>query len=231
MSSQSESETDTGLVSEAEVEAYLRAHPDFFERHIALLDVLKLPHRTGGAVSLVERQLGLLREKNHQLERKLMDLVQVARDNEQLSARLHRLALALMDADGLDSVVASARDQFRSEFHADHVVLRLIAREPNERADYFMPADTHELELFAKLFETQRPICGRLGQRQREALFGDEAEAVVSAVLLPLSEGQPLGLLALGSREAGRFHPGMGTLFLGYLAELISRAVALRRAT
>lgn len=211
-------------LTEATVEAYLRAHPDFFERHVSLLDILKLPHPSGGAVSLIERQVGLLRDKNRHLERKLMDLVQVARDNEHLSTRLHHLALALMDADSLDATLATVQEQLREEFKADHAVIRLLG-DP-ESAAYFVDAQDSRLMYFEDLFKNKRPVCGRLQQDQLNFLFTDDAPRIASAVMVPLISSERVGLLALGSHEESRFHPGMGTLFLGYLGELISKAIA-----
>ena len=214
-------------LSEEAVEAWLRAHPDFFERHEALLDILKLPHPAGGAVSLIERQIGWLRDKNRQLERKLMDLVQVARENERLSQRMHQLALGLMDADSLDAVLATTQEQMRTEFRADHVVVRLLG-DPTCGLHFTGDSDP-AVQLFEDLFETRRPLCGRLSGEQMEALFPEAAEPVQSAVVVALMEGsRRMGILALGSREGTRFHPGMGTLFLGYLGEIISHAVATR---
>lgn len=214
-------------LSEEAVEAWLRAHPDFFERHESLLDVLRLPHPAGGAVSLIERQIGWLRDKNRQLERKLMDLVQVARENERLSQRMHQLALGLMDADSLDAVLATTQEQLRTEFRADYVTVRLLGEA--DGGLHFV-SETHPGVLpFGGLFDTRRPLCGRLSDDQMAALFPDAGEPVRSAVAVPLLEGhRRLGILALGSREETRFHPGMGTLFLGYLGEIISHAVATR---
>ncbi|WP_018233196.1 DUF484 family protein [Thioalkalivibrio thiocyanodenitrificans] len=214
-------------LSEETVEAWLRAHPDFFERHVALLDVLRLPHPSGGAVSLIERQIGWLRDKNRQLERKLMDLVQVARENERLSQRMHQLALGLMDADSLDAVLATTQEQLRTEFRADHVVVRLLG-DPAEGLHFVSESDAC-LQRFEPLFENRRPLCGRLSDEQLTALFPDAQDPIQSAVAVPLMEGsRRMGILALGSREDTRFHPGMGTLFLGYLGEIISHAVATR---
>jgi uncharacterized protein YigA (DUF484 family) len=217
---------EEGLSEEA-VEAWLRAHPDFFERHLALLDVLKLPHQSGGAISLIERQIGWLRDKNRQLERKLLDLVHLARENERLSQRMHHLALGLMDADSLDAVLATIQEQLRTEFRADHVVVRLVGN-PADGLHFTEQTDP-SLQPFDELFETRRPVCGRLPDEQLGVLFPEAENPVQSAVAVPLMDGsRRLGILALGSREDTRFHPGMGTLFLGYLGEIISHAVATR---
>lgn len=230
MTTQTERGTDQTALSDDAVEDYLRAHPDFFEHHAELLTVMRLPHRVdGGTVSLVERQVALLREKNRQLERKLMDLVQVARDNEHLSSRLHRLALALMDADSLDAALATTQDLLRTEFKADHVVVRLIGDAEADGSPHFVKTSDSGLGQFDELFESKRPLCGRLTDDQLSFLFGEHATEISSAVAVPLFSTGKLGLLALGSSEEARFHPGMGTLFLGYLGELISSAVQSHR--
>lgn len=228
MSTQGKGALAEEALSEEAVESYLRAHPDFFERHLSLLEVLRLPHPSGVAVSLIERQMAVLRDKNRALERKLMDLVHTARENERLSQRMHQLALGVMEAESLDAVLAITQEQLRNEFRADVVVVRLCG-DPVQGM-HFMAEDDPAMQSLAHLFEHRRPVCGRLSDTQLHALFTEEdAPTVASAVAVPLLDGtRPLGFLALGSQEASRFHPGMGTLFLGYLGEIISHAIGAR---
>lgn len=228
MTRQTTSEPYQEPLTEVDVAAYLRAHPDFFVRNLSLLEILRVPHPTHGAVSLVERQTSVLRERNRQLERKLKELIQLARENEQLGANLHRLGLGLLQADSLDSVLALTREQLCDEFKADEVMVRLIGPDASG-APYFCTPDDPGLVHFAGLFEHRRPVCGRADPQQLDWLFGVEvAEGLGSAVLIPLFDTEPLGVLALGSRDAVRFHPSMGTLFLGYLGELVGAAVSNR---
>ena len=228
MNRQTTSEPYPEPLTEADVAGFLREHPDFFVRHLALLEVLRLPHPTQGAVSLVERQMGVLRERNRQLERKLNELIQLARENEQLSANLHRLGLGLLQADSLDCVLATTREQLCEEFKADEVVVRLMVANAAEFLHASDP-DGRMIAYFADLFERRRPLCGHASREQLDCLFGDEVAATLgSAVLIPLFDTEPLGILALGSREVSRFHPSMGTLFLGYLGELVGAAVSKR---
>ncbi|WP_455380403.1 DUF484 family protein [Acidihalobacter prosperus] len=215
-------------LNEAEVATYLREHPDFFVRHLPLLEILKLPHPTHGAVSLLERQTTVLRDRNRRTERKLKELVQLARENEQLSANLHRLGLGLLQADSLDSVLATTREQLCDEFKADEAVVRLISVGKSD-APYVCSRDDPGLTYFKDLFERRRPICGKVDLEQLDWLFGNEvSKQLESAVIIPLIDTEPLGLLALGSYAADRFHPSMGTLFLGYLGELVGAAVSNR---
>ena len=230
MSTQPEQALPVDTFGEEDVAGYLREHPDFFENHLALLASLRVPHPCGTAVSLVERQIGLLREQNRQLRNKMMNLVQIARENTVTQEKVQRLTLALLEARTLDEVLFSAIDQLRQEFQADLVAFWLYEAPANACGD-----DIHRLEdgapgldAFKRFFTERRPLCGRLRSEQLAFLFGRQAETVASAVLLPLGEARPLGMLAIGSHSEDRFHPGMGTSVLMQLGELLSRALRTR---
>lgn len=208
--------------------AWLREHPDFFSRHPAVLEELQIPHRCGEAVSLVEHQVGVLRDHNRQLRRKIQELIQCARDNEDLSRRLHRLTLALISCSRADDVFATLQQALCEDWGADAAVVRLFAR-PRSGADAalgeFAGRDACR-ELFAGVLESGRPACGRLKPGQLEYLFAERAAHLASAALLPLGEGERYGVLAIGSRDPQRFHPGMGTVFLRNLGEVVTRVLA-----
>ncbi|AHE97006.1 DUF484 family protein [Thioalkalivibrio paradoxus] len=209
--------------SEQAVEAYLRAHPDFFERHLALLALLRLPHPVSGSVSLIERQVTLLRDRHRQLEQHMGDLVERARDNERVGEHLHRLACTLMHAEGPDAVLALTQDALRDEMKAELVSIRLIGPEHDD-LHRLREAD---LAHFDELFVRGRAQCGRLPRAMLAVMFGDEASAVGSAILMPLvaEGGGRTGVLALGSRSAERFQPDMGTYFVTHLGELLAEAI------
>jgi uncharacterized protein YigA (DUF484 family) len=227
MSTQISRETKPELdLTEADVEKWLYQHPDFFARHDGLLEILRVPHQTFGATSLLERQIHLLRRKNNQLEGKLRGLVAVARENEKLSSRLHNLALALVEADSLDAVLSTAREQLLEAFHADFVRLALFSDKAGQPSG--KPEHQAEItQLFTRAFNNRRPQCGGMGEKHLAALFPEHAAEVGSAVFVPLVHIEPVGYLALGSQRETRFHPGMGTLFLGYLGELVTRAIVV----
>ncbi len=114
------------VLTDDAVEQYLRAHPDFFEHHGNLLETLKLPHAQGEAISLIERQAEVLRARNRHVERKLVDLMQVARDTEAQNPRLHRLALGLLGAEHLNDVIAITKDSLGSAFAPAQVLMKLF---------------------------------------------------------------------------------------------------------
>ena len=211
-----------------QVERYLRDHPDFFSEHEALLSVLRVPHAAGEAVSLIERQVAVLRDQNQQYKRKLMELVQVGRDNDNLHRNLHQLTLALMRADSLGDVIERVHGHLRDDFKADLVALRL-AQLPTgfqtETSTVTLERDDPELAAFAPFFRAVRPLCGELKPEQLAYLFGDQAEAVASTALIPLGVEAEMGMLAIGSHDEQRFHPAMDTLFLRCLGELVACAL------
>ena len=223
------SDTEVSSVTAEQVCAYLNEHHDFFQQHEDLLDDLYIPHpHTGVAVSLLERLVERQRTSQGQLSRQLQALLSAARESERVVGSLHHLSLELMSCDGLDDVVATCRDIMRSEFDADNVVMRLIGRGDNHgNSLYFIDPDDNALRMMSGLFQKRQPVCGRLRPKQQVFLFGENSEAIKSAVLIPLYEAHAIGVLALGSHNEDRFHPGMGTHFLKQLGELVSRALSL----
>lgn len=221
-------QADVVLAVEQAVAEYLRVHPEFFERHLNLLADLRLPHPARSAVSLLERQVELLREQNACLHRKINELVAVARDNDRVAHQLQRLALTLVSlrefADKLDGIESILLD----EFNADFVTLRLpVAPSSPDLARGAGSPPEEVFPLFAPLLRSGRPQCGPLTAEQARRLFDDAAAAVASAAVIPLGGRRWQGLLALGSRDEERFHPAMGTFFLVRLGELVSHALAL----
>ncbi len=213
------------------VAAYLQRHPDFLAQRPELLASLYVPHQPGsGAVSLVERQVQVLREHNERLERQLSQLLQTARENERVGNSLVGLGRGLLEADSLDAVLALVRDALLNEFSADVVWIRLIdtadgrsvARDPAR----FLAPDAGELAPFAECLDKGRPVCGGLDHDRIAELFGVDVAELGSAAVVPLVAGRPLGVVALGSRDSRHFHPDMGTHFLAQLGELVTSGVS-----
>ena len=127
MSSASESGKRYAGMTTDDVITYLQEHPDFFNEHPQVLSELDIPHATGPAVSLVERQVSVLREQNQQINRRLHELIEIARLNEELARRMHQLSLTLMDAGDPREIFKTLYDNLTRNFHADRVVVRLFA--------------------------------------------------------------------------------------------------------
>lgn len=212
--------------SEESVSAYLRENPDFFDRHPKLLEELVIPHSCGGAVSLVEYQVSVLRDQVREMRRRMQSLAENARDNETLSRRLHQLTLVLVECTRLDEVLSNLYQAMFDDFKADFVAVRLFADPAVDRdrgLGEFVGKDASERELFAQLLTSTKPICGHFKDTQLEFLFPEHASEIGSGALLPLGPNARFGVLAIGSRDPQRFHPGMGTIFLRQLGEIVSR--------
>ncbi len=216
-------------LTEAEVAAFLRDDPDFFERHAALLAQLRLPDARGaqGTISLVERQVEALRTQKRELEGKLRDFVAVARENTRLQEHLHRFACSLLGARTLPAVVEALDRSLREDFAVRDFTLVLLQRPlpglASTRLRFATEAETAACGLDAVLNQSA-PRCGNLRDAQREWLFPAHPGAIASTALVALGGGRH-GLLALASEDAARYHPGMSTDFLTRLADLLAASL------
>ncbi len=231
MSTQAEVDYIDEPLSEQAIHDYLAAHPDFFERHATLLNSLHLPHASGGAVSLVERQISVLRQKDLKLERQLKELIEVARANDLLAAKIHELTLQLLEAPDLKTTIIALEVAMRSGFGADQAIL-VVFGEPDAFTDinagrFFRVIDKNAQELspFKTFLDGSSARCGQIRDTQREFLFQEDADEVGSAALVPLANGAEIGFLAIASTDADRFHPGMSIDFLTRLGDLIAGAL------
>lgn len=219
--------------SEDVIADYLQSHPDFFERHLTLLSVLRLPHRpTGGAISLVERQLEVLRQRNHAIETKLRELLEVARSNDRLAGRIHALALCLMRAKSREHVVDILDEQLREGFSVDQAALVLFDSVPGLAQGHssfvrVVHREDPSVGPFKSFLQNSSPRCSRVRDAQRDFLFGPGAD-IQSMALVPLGPRSEFGFLAIGSRDPDHFQPAKGSDFLARLGELVACALSLR---
>ena len=211
------------------VGSYLRKHPDFLEKNPEILETLEINHQSGAAVSLIERQVEQLRASNEDLNRQLNRLIQVASENEKLMSRLHQLTLELMSIGSRQDFFTHLGNSLLNDFNADILQICLFDHETAALAGddvIGINADDPELEPFQAHLEKSETVCGRLSESKLDFLFGSKARWVQSTVLIPLGEKGVDGMMAIGSSDPARFYPGMGTLFLDLLANVISATLA-----
>ena len=216
---------------EEAVGRYLEQTPDYFLRHPELLAALVLPHpEAGRAVSLVERQVRVLRDRHEQSTRQLHELIGFARDNDQLGERVQRFALAMIDTASLDDVLDTALDMLRQEFNLDGVALRLTGnpRPACPRSEFTAPDDNVLDGLLTRLVERNgQPLCGAAHEAATlEALFGAAAANFRSTAVIGLTRHALRGVLVLASRDPQRFRADMGSVYLVRLGELLMAGVA-----
>jgi uncharacterized protein YigA (DUF484 family) len=211
------------------VASYLRKHPDFLLNHPDVLEAVELNHQSGAAVSLIERQINQLRSSNEEMDRQLKRLIQLASENEKLMSRLHGLTLELMLIGSKQEFFTHLGNSLLNDFNADILQICLFDQEKAAQAGEDVrgiKADDPAVGPFRALLEKNQTICGRLSESKLNFLFGSKARWVQSTALIPLGEQGVDGMMAIGSSDSARFYPGMGTLFLDLLANVISATLA-----
>jgi len=205
---------------------FLRANPSFFEQNPELLETLHVPHPYGGrAIPLAERQTVALREKTRGLEARLAELIRFGEENDRISEKVHRLAVAMVGARDFPALVRSLYFHLREDFAVPHVALRVWGKS--------VPVDFEEA---APVDEAQRrfadtlggPQCGPAAGNLFAPCFGESAAHVRSMALVPLGDTALFGMLVLGSEDAKRFYAEMGTLYLRRIGELCAAGVTAR---
>ena len=203
------------------VASYLKEHPEFFEQYADLLADIYLPHPHGGrAIPISERQILTLRERSRGLESKLREVIQFGEENDAIGEKVHRLAIALLAAPDRESLTNGVHFNLREDFAVPHVALRVWgAARPEAAAD----ASEATCDYTARL---GGPYCGaHLPEPVAAELFAEIAPQLKSFSCIPLRSGDTVGLLALGSEDAQRFYPEMGTLYLKRIGEMVAAAL------
>jgi uncharacterized protein YigA (DUF484 family) len=213
-----------------DIAIFLRSNPKFFDQHPELLEKIHVPHPHGGrAIPLSERQTLALREKLKGFEAKLGELVRFGEQNDAIGEKVHRLALALIAARDPAALANALNFHLREDFAVPHVALRIWGKPVPAGFDAGTPVNEGQMQHAATL---GGPQCGLAAGNPCVAWFGEAAEHVRSVALVPLATGgeaaSTFGLLALGSEDAQRFFPDMGTLYLRRIGELCAAAATAR---
>ncbi len=198
-----------------DVAQYLLDNPQFFEQHIETLLQINLPHPHGGrTVSLSERQLLALREKNRELEKKLHELIDYAKENDALQHKVHEFVVALFAAHDMDTLQEMIPHLLRDIFSVPHAAMHLWQTNPPS------------VEVLAFADDQAQPVCLHQAAHDTANWFGESARQMHSYAYLPLHAGSAtIGLLVLASEDKQRFYPGMGTVFLQRIAEAVGAAL------
>ncbi len=134
-----------------EVASYLQDNPQFFEQHADLVANMVVPHpHSGRTISITERQMLALRDKNKQLESKMGELLQFGEENDAISEKMHRLAVAMIVAKSFQSLLHTLNFHLRDDFAIPHVAVRLWHRpEGSDELPEFADV-SHDLQAFSE---------------------------------------------------------------------------------
>lgn len=223
--------SDSATLNEARVAAFLKAEPDFFARQPQLLESLELPHPTGKAISLIERQVSVLRDRNMELRHRLNQLLESARTNDRLFEKSQRLVLAILEAPDLATLIEALSTSLTADFQVEYYTLILFRPVVSVSAEQLHANRVKVVAMdeanghIGALIRGKRAICGVLRAAELAFLFGADADNVGSVTATPLNEDEAFGMLAIGSSDANHYRSGVGTLFLSYIAEVLNRTL------
>lgn len=211
-------------LTDDQIAQYLQTHPEFFVRHPELLHELRLPHESGNAISLVEKQVSVLRERNMDMRHRLSKLLDNARDNDRLFDKTKRLVLALLESQSLDDTINTLHHSFTTDFKIHYTSVMLFddpERLLSDSAQVVSINDAHQH--IGKILKNNKPMCGVFTAQESAFLFPEFDSSVGSIALVPLIYGNTYGLLAIANRDPNYYRSSMGTLFLSYIGEVLNR--------
>lgn len=213
-------------LSAQQVAEYLLEHTQFFRQHSSILAELELPHESGKAISLVEKQVSVLRERNRDTRDRLNQLMEGARDNERLFNSTQQLVLGLLEATSLDDIVHIVQSTLRDDYRVDSNALVLLGNPDsyNDTNVRIIPPQVAATQI-GHLLETSRAVCGTFRDSELAFLFPDATQRIGSAAIVPLRDGDVFGILAIGSFDPHYYRSSMGTVFLGYIGEVLNRII------
>lgn len=209
---------------ETAIAEYLAQHPDFFDRHGDILRDLRLHHPSGRAVSLIEKQVSALRERNTELRHRLNQLLDNARQNDRLFERSKRLVLSLLECNELGDLIDALYYSLDKEFSIPFVRL-ILFRKPHQPCSIKVASEDEAKVVLGRHLKASRAVGGGLSREEITFLFDKDHQRVGSAAMVPLYYNQPLGILAVGHEDPKHYQAGMGTIFLTHIAEVLDRLI------
>lgn len=210
-------------LSTEQVASFLRSHPEFFIEQEDILADLTLPHQSGKAISLLERQVTILRDRGIEARQKLNNLLENARNNDQLFDTTRNLVLALLRAKNVTEIADVTQDQLSNHANIDACEVIIIEHPELNVSDSVRTeaVDTLRKE-FSDVFRLKRTHCGSLTADKINYLFPNSGGKIKSTALCPvLSNGEVLALVAFGNQSDNYFNINLDTLFLDFIGRVV----------
>jgi uncharacterized protein YigA (DUF484 family) len=207
-------------INDEMVRDYLIENNDFLQRNPEMLDHLHISHASGSAISLVEKQVGILRERNIEMRRRLSTLTANARDNDKLYEQTRSLVLKLLCANSSAELQDAFVDSMKNDFQAEYASMILFGDPEKGNRNIRTETLQNAKNEIGALLRGRKAVCGALRKEELSYLFPKSGD-IGSAALMPLSNGEELGIIAVGSSDANRYSSSMGTLFLTHVADVM----------
>ena len=205
------------------VEEFLILNPDFLTTNSHILNALEIAHETGGAVSLIQKQVEVLRENYDSTSKNLIKLIRIAEENEKIFEKTKTLILDLIVCKSFTDIVSKTEETFLKEFNSDFCKLIFFKKNNNlPKGRVVDPKEAHNI--IGKKYNANDIFCGPMDEKESSFIFGKSAKAKDCA-LVPIKNSECPGMLALGSKEGLKYSKENDTLFLEFVSESLSRLI------
>lgn len=213
---------NTDALSADQVAAYLKKHPDFFINRDSLLAEITLPHESGQAISLLERQVKILRERSIESRHTLNQLLETAKYNDQLFNVTRALILALLMEDEVAQIASATEANLCTQPGIDACSVILFQAEHLKNVEHTRLESAEFLqENFPTLLRDRRTLCRAVSKDTAAFLFTQQAASIRSVALCPIGRERMLGVLAIGNKAQDYFNDDLDTLFLDFIGEVL----------
>lgn len=209
----------------ADVASYLTEHPEFFvDREDLLLKIL-VPHETKGTVSLVEKQVDVMRTRQKETRGQLNDFVESAERNKAIFDKSRKLILDLIAATSSNEFFEALEKSLKRDFGCKAYALVVFGARPKQINHFTSRVTADSARSYVgSLMKSREPTLGVLRPEEQDFLFRHQSEKVKSAAVLSVKErNKQMALLAIGSEDPGYFSSTMDTLFIGFIADTLAK--------
>ena len=221
-------------LSDETVANFLTNNPDFFHRNPTILAEMSLPHNSGNATSLIERQVAILRERGIQTRHKLGELIEAAKENDNLLNTTQSLVIDLINAGSLNNIFTLLQSELHKKFAVESASVILISDTDTQNqysidATFFQDTNDAE-EKISGIVNNNQSLCGSLRETEAAFIFNDTQYAIGSAAIASKKIERSTGadiivMLAVAHHNADHYNSDTGTLFLDYLCDILTALV------
>ena len=211
-------------VSNKEIAEYLILNPNFFEENPEVLNSIEIIHESGAAVSLIQKQVELLRSNYNSTTDKLMELLGIAKNNEDIFILTKELILSLINASSIEEIVALIEKSFVADFGAKKSKVLFFTESSKNLPKGRVKNPAEARNILGNLLKPGKIFCGEVNKKVAKFIFNQKT-GVKEIALVPLNSSSLLGLIALGSDQPGKYSDNKDTLFLDFIAEVVSKLI------
>ena len=211
-------------LSNKEIAEYLILNPNFFKENPEVLNSIEIVHDSGAAVSLIQKQVELLRSNYNSTTDKLMELLGNAKNNEDIFIQTKELILRLIDASSIEEIVALLEKSFVSNFGAKKSRVLFFSESSKNLPKGRIKSPAEATNILGNLLKPGKIFCGEVNKEVAKFIFNQKTD-VKEMALVPLNSNSLLGLIALGSDKSGKYSDNKDTLFLDFIAEVVSKLI------